>query len=166
MFRMSFPAVPLNSFPPAIFFLCSLLYSSALPFSDSFSSSFFSPSFCHMFPSPLALLALLTPVAWLPVPIFPCFPHLYIPSQALWQVCSAHPMAWPSCSWVSMDNPRLVLLPMSKLPVPDFFQCHLPRPHLGQTDETVTVALVYFSWERTCTFGGGKKCNEGLGHSQ
>lgn len=132
-----------NSFPPASFFFYS--YPILLPFFLFFFlfSHLFSPVLQHVsisFSSAcLAYSFYLASSPHIRSQTFSfCFPHLHIPSQAPWQVCSPHPVAWPVCSWVSMDNPRLLLLPVSKLPVPEFSRCHFPCPHLGWMEDTVT----------------------------
>lgn len=132
-----FSSSPSNSFPPASFFFC--FYPILFPFFLVFS--FFltfppvpPPQFCHV---SISFGSACLPYTYCLV----SSPHismfsLHVPYQAPWQVCSPHPMAWPVCSWVSRESPRLLLLPTSKLPVPEFFQCHFPCPHLGWMEET------------------------------
>lgn len=92
--RMSFPALPLTpslqraSFSAFILF-CFLFSYFFLFFSPSPPSP--PPSFA-MFPSPLVLLAFLTPIAWFPVPISPCFPSMS-PTRLLGR--SVLPTPWP-----------------------------------------------------------------------
>lgn len=82
-------------------------------------------------------------------------------------------MARPASSWVSMDNLRRLLLPMSKLPVPDFFQCHFLCPRLGQMEETITGEDQIFHCGSSVFPSGkdvhiwvSKKCDEELDHSE
>lgn len=137
-----------NTFPPASFFAC--FYPILLPFPCIFSSPF-SPVLPHV--SVFSSIRLAYPFCLASSPHISVFSTPpFAPPGSLAGVFSS-PRGLAGEQLGVHGQPQIAPAPLSKLPVPTFFQCHFSCPHLGWMEKkkkTVTMELCFSTAVLVC----------------